>query len=384
MSDSSTPDAVLLTGTKKNAGDFFISEAARKLFQRYSPYSRLVELPSWEPLGEHIERVNTAKALILCGGPALQPSLGRTIYPIGAELDRVKVPLIGFGLGWKGVPGDDYDVRHTQFHPEADPILNRLESDHPWIGCRDFLTCEMMGHQGIDSTLMTGCPAWYDPDYFEARPDLPSVVRSIVYTPAEKPPYYDQSVEVMRRLREHLFPEARMVVSFHRGWTADEHTPEENAANARSIKAAAENMGAEILDASGSADSIHAYKNYDLHVGYRVHAHFRFVSYKKPSYLIAEDGRGRGALEAMQGTGVLGWESSGAHRLVSAWVDNPDVLRVVRRRFGALAVRGGAPEEMESLVRDELSSGFSRFRITLDTVRGHWDTMKRMLESFPT
>jgi polysaccharide pyruvyl transferase WcaK-like protein len=49
-----------------------------------------------------------------------------------------------------------------------------------------------------------------------------------------------------------------------------------------------------VVDASRDIGALKLYGQVDLHVGYRVHAHLCALSRRRPSLLIAEDGRGRG------------------------------------------------------------------------------------------
>jgi len=207
---------VLLTGAKKNAGDFLIGHAARRLLARFAPDPEHVELPAWKPIGDQLDRVNGSRALILCGGPAYQFGMGRTVYPIVEELDRIKVPIISFGLGWKGIPGDEHDVQRYGFRDSAKPLFHRLRNDFAYAGCRDYLTWRVLRRHGFENAWMTGCPAWYDPDHFDHGLVVPGTVGKVVVTPAEHPVFKEQSANVIRSVRR-LFPHADILCSFHRG-----------------------------------------------------------------------------------------------------------------------------------------------------------------------
>src|SRR4029453_7482424 len=86
---------------------------------------------------------------------------------------------------------------------------------------------------------------------------------------------------------------------FHRGLRADQFTSKKESAATLSLAAAATALGFKVIDAAFDLSRIAFYKNADLHVGYRVHAHLAFVSYRRPSLLIAEDGRGLGQAETL-------------------------------------------------------------------------------------
>jgi polysaccharide pyruvyl transferase WcaK-like protein len=57
-------------------------------------------------------------------------------------------------------------------------------------------------------------------------------------------------------------------------------------------------------DLSGSYKNLDFYKNIDLHIGFRLHGHIWFIRNRKPSILIAEDGRSSGYLETFNDTGI--------------------------------------------------------------------------------
>ena len=46
----------------------------------------------------------------------------------------------------------------------------------------------------------------------------------------------------------------------------------------------------EVIDVSYDEKKIDMYLDFDLHIGYRVHAHIYFLSKSKPSILLHEDG----------------------------------------------------------------------------------------------
>lgn len=374
---------VLLTGTKKNAGDFLIAHAAKRLFGQFAPHAEHMELPSWQPIDEHLEQINSAKALVLCGGPSYQASIGKRGYPILDVLGSVKVPIISFGLGWKGNPGDDYDVKYYGLPASAEPLLERLRSDFKYAGCRDYLTWRVLRRYGFKNALMTGCPSWYDPDHFNHGLVVPSKVSRIVFTPAEWPAFRSQSVAMMQVTRE-LFEDAQIVCSFHRGWEADEHTDQRHAENARQLKAKAEELGMETQDVSESVDGILGYEQFDLHVGYRVHAHLRMLSVRKPSFLIAEDGRGRGVLEAMGLNGVTGWKTPLPLRLCNRCLPNPTIRRATRIAFRRFSVNPLAPEQLRWLITEEVQGGFGRFKGAIAVIEETWERMHRMLRELPS
>jgi hypothetical protein len=89
-------------------------------------------------------------------------------------------------------------------------------------------------------------------------------------------------------------PDAERWCSFHRGIRRDALTSGKAALASRVIATFARARGYRVLDAAYDLGALAAYDDADLHVGYRVHAHLDFLSRRRPSLLVSEDGRGRG------------------------------------------------------------------------------------------
>ena len=79
---------VTLTGALKNVGDFLIAERARALLARFVDAEQR-NLPRHLPLGDQLDAVNRARAVLFCGGPALAADLYPGIYPLAEPLDRL-------------------------------------------------------------------------------------------------------------------------------------------------------------------------------------------------------------------------------------------------------------------------------------------------------
>jgi len=104
---------------------------------------------------------------------------------------------------------------------------------------------------------------------------------------------------MIMRVVKKLFPNAELFCSFHRGILPDDYTSYAKSFFYLSMAAAAKSFGYKVCDVSSDLDKISFYDDCDLHVGYRVHAHLYFISKRKPSYLVSEDGRGEGMIRTM-------------------------------------------------------------------------------------
>lgn len=353
---------VVLTGAKKNIGDFIITDRTRKLLQYFKPEHRLIQLPHWEPLEPHLETVNNSDALIIMGGPGFQPKMYPGVYKLAGQLDEIKVPIVPLGLGWKGVPGDYRTLRHYKFTESSLKLLKRMSRELNWLSCRDYLTGEVLKSSGIDNVLMTGCPVWYDLKHLDEPFKRPRKVNKLVFTPAQNPLFQKQSIQIMENLRR-ILPEARLICSFHRGLdAADRFTPAKDAKNNLELAAAAEKSGWETVDTSFDLERISFYDTCDIHVGYRVHGHLYFLSKRRPSILIHEDGRGVAMSEALNLRGVDGFG---------------------RGFFARLRTDKYTPLKVQHYLEQEINNRFLRFSGVEKVIDGHFSVMQEFIKNLP-
>jgi hypothetical protein len=149
---------VLLSGAKKNIGDFLITERARELFD-YFLDDEIVILDRFKNLDGDIDLINKGRFLVLCGGPAYASDIYKGIYPLVDDLTKIKVPIIPFGLGWCGRPSNPNEFR---FNNESKDFLDSIHSNIKTSSCRDHITVNVLKNCGYNNITMTGCPVWYD------------------------------------------------------------------------------------------------------------------------------------------------------------------------------------------------------------------------------
>ncbi len=355
----------VLTGAKINMGDFLIEERCTALLKKHLPEEELFVLPHFEPLDTHLEKINSGKAIIIMGGPGFQPSFYPGVYKLTGDLNRIRVPIVPMGLGWKGVPGDFNTLRNYRFTPSSMTVLKRISAETKYLGCRDYLTCEALRRNGIENPLMIGCPVWYRIDAIGKSPVRPREVTSLAVTPAQRSIYQKQSIELLREI-SNMFPTAARYCSFNRGISQDHPLlPPADRRNNAAISDAAESLGYEVVDTSFGTDKIGFYEECDIHVGYRVHTHLHFLSSRKPSILLHEDGRGRGVSEALN---VLGVDAFRAGRM--------GILRKIRPSKYAV-------EQVKTYLLSELENGFSRFAGFGKIIDEQYEIMKQFIRSLP-
>lgn len=373
---------VVLCGAKRNVGDFLITERAVALLRRLRPDRELRVAPAWEPLDPRGELLRGAKAILIAGGPGFQPAMVPEVYPLAERLDELPCPVTPLGVGWKGRAGDAGAVRSYVFSERSRAALRWMADRSPALGCRDELTREVLRRHGIGNTALVGCPVWYDLASLGKELEPPRAVERVVFTPAQLHALRDQSIEVARRIAE-IVPRAEKICSFHRGLDAQgPWMPRADAENNRALAAAVDALGFDVVDVSGDTSKIRFYDECTLHVGYRVHAHLHFLSRRKPSLLVEEDGRGAGASQALGVRGVAAFRREGAGpRLLGrlrgwrAGSDGPD--------RSPYRVDAGAPAALGRLLREDLDTGFARLTGIGGAIDRHFARMRVFLRGLP-
>ena len=280
---------LVLHGAKRNVGDFLIRDRAVRLLEHLLPDQELRLHPRWRPISR--DDAEHADGIVLAGGPGLAKKFHPTVFPLVDDVRSLATPVLP--LGWSGRP---------KGHPEQfrfdTSSLAAIQSIHErigWSSVRDLDSEFVLRGAGIDNVRMTGCVAWYELRA-PARPDPPdSIGHLVLTTPASRRTnsLSRSRIRLMQSLSDR-FPDAARTCAFHRGTGHGPHSNRASAIGHQALAAAARRAGYEVVDVSGDAAHIEFYREADLHVGYRVHAHLAFLSAHRPSILLEEDGRGSG------------------------------------------------------------------------------------------
>lgn len=285
---------VTLTGAFKNAGDYLIGHRARSLLAAHVD-SDIININRKEIREEHYDVFNRARAVMLTGGPAYQAKIYPGIYPI--DLARIEVPVIPFGLGWKGQL-DQAPADFTFTEPSRDFIQTVHQRLAGSSSVRDQLTKQLLQHNGIDNVMMTGCPAWYDESKIAHDFVYPNKIKKVVLS---MPAFPHQQVWDLMDATSSLFPGATKYLAFQAGYksTHVKNQSEYTAWNYKTIRRGVLKGFRPISFDSNFSKFETFMSSVDFHFGYRVHSHIFSLSQRIPSMLIAEDSRGVGQAEAM-------------------------------------------------------------------------------------
>ena len=372
---------VTLTGGKKNIGDFLITKRCELLLAELRPDRELKKLKSWLNLEEHLELINKSKGLIIFGGPGYQQGMYPKVYKFTQQLSDIQVPIIPMGLGWKGITGDYQTLQNYKFTQSSLRLLSKIEKTSV-LSCRDYYTQNVLVMNGLSKVKMTGCPVWYDLPSLNKEMERPQEVKKVVYTPAQSTLFTQQSVEIMKVLKVR-FPKAEIYCSFHRGISEkDEFTKNWEVINTTYLAQQAETLGLIPIDTSFDLEKINFYKNCDLHVGYRVHGHIYFLSKRKPSILLHEDGRGRGVSEALNLHGIDAYKRTAIGQIAAGsgvkWFE-----RVTNKVFGKIKANREAPSILNHLLQNDLANQFVRYVGVSKVIDQNFEVMKSFLQTLP-
>lgn len=378
---------MLLTGSRNNAGDFLIKHRAMALLAALRPDREIVDYDGWKPLtDEQLEVINGSSALLLTGGPSVRADMHPKVYPLRQRLEDIRVPIGSIGVGWGIAEGRWSDTRRLPFTAESRKLLARLAADGLRLSVRDYHTQNALRAVGTGNTVMTGCPALYALDQLGKELVQPEEVRRVTVSLGARFPH---SPELERQTRElvrsaqQTFPAATVTAAFH-------HSLDQRFAQAygrasplfhgqKRMVDWLQAQGVGYIDLSGSAERlIEHYGSADLHLGYRVHAHIFMTSMRKPSLLLAEDGRGR-ALREVLGGHV--YDAIDQLKYRNRWVRGA-MSRLNRGRI-AYEVPQAVASDAVALMAMDAAQGWPRAAMPVDAVERRWPIMKSFLASLP-
>lgn len=299
-------------GAKKNVGDYLIHDRGLRLLAHVNPDLPVRSVARWseDPLPDD------AHLLLMCGGPGVATRMIDRIFPVAAGAIERGIPLAGLALGWSGKPAKNPDA--FQMTSESVDALKAVVAAGRPLTVRDDLSLGILQRLGVDA-VRSGCTAWYSVQDLGAPARVVADPKRVVFTTPANTDNTREAIAVMRRLKRR-FPKAQLIASFHRGILPDSRTAPHRSSALIAQAIAAKALGYKVLDVSYDLAKIDFYRETDLHVGYRVHAHLAYMSQRIPSVLISEDGRGAGQAVTLNGADSVLWAGS------EALVDRVDEL----------------------------------------------------------
>jgi hypothetical protein len=287
----------LFHGSKKNVGDYLIRDSAIKLLTEIGGFEEddieSMEMVRKELSDEQIETIEEVDAVVIAGGPAYFEDFYPGVYPSLDTILELDTPVIPLGLGWKGRDEDSFE-----FSDSSVEIIEEIHSRIEFSGVRDVITKRLLKRH-VDNVELVGCPAWHNKlDKIGDSVDYDGEINSIAITTPAGMEFRKQFEYLMKQLSRE-YEDADLYCCFHRGIYRDEHTDIIDSLYHRWLRFRAERLGFETVNMAYSPEKLDLYDEIDMHIGYRVHGHIAFLTRRKPSYLIHEDGRGEGFSESV-------------------------------------------------------------------------------------
>lgn len=374
---------VILTGSKNNAGDFLIQRRACSLLADLRPDREVISFNAWDLWDEkRLGVVNAARALILTGGPSVQSKMYGGIYKLSSPLHEIEVPILTMGVGWKGSGGSRKDVLNYKVSNQTHELLSAINDSGFFSSVRDYHTLSFLSACGYKNFLMTGCPAHYQPVFFD-RPFLAgSPIRCVAFSLGVSfvnSPSQERLLKKNIKRLKHFFVGSDFRVIFHHSLDPNLYLNSPGAKQDFLFKNIQfsewlRSEGIEFLDISGSAQSlISYYSNVDLHIGYRLHAHIFMQSINRKSILVAEDGRAL-AVQKVSGGYVIDQTPSMLSRSGFFRTLIPSPNRVSDYSWA---------EEVIDIVEHERRTQGRTWAMPMQFIRANYKVMCQFLEQLP-
>lgn len=354
-----------------NVGDQLIEVAVKRLLEREKGKVEFLTIFREDSLEEYLDEINTTAAILLPAFPIRDVPMYPGCYRLVDNLDRIKVPLIPIGANWNVYPGDVVSRQNVRYSPETTAFLRRVAAAVEKVSCREFYVCKVLRKHGINNTLMTGDPAWYDADFFGKPMHRPNQIRRLVFSSPLSAFYGDQADRVLTMLAT-LFPDAQRYCAMHLTDAKASPFADKKATNDASMRAdvaeknaairqRAKDLGFEVLEMAGDVSKLEFYGDCDLHVGYECHAHLNFFCKRRPSVLIAEDARGVGFNYTLGTGGFDGFARKGLLPLHSPKVGGTSGYCVTPEEFAAAPARTDLIPQLRQFLQEECDTGFRRY-----------------------
>ena len=254
-----TPYLVPPGPKKVNVGDGFILDSATRLLQArpQSAFSSRVPLSD-----EAIERINASRCVIAVGANTLKDDFEFAPGFDRATLERIKVPVILMGVGHYGVAEvtrgmNARSVELFRAFVERFPLISvRCDASRAYV---------LQSMPELEANvLMTSCPVTHRVDGFDAGFERKARYRQLVVTVTDRA-YLEHQLPILHAGPQ-LFPAERRILALHQDY--------EN----RSLWDYASRLGYEVFRSANHQDFLRLYKQSDVHLGNRVHAHLECLS----------------------------------------------------------------------------------------------------------
>ncbi|MFW6129768.1 MAG: polysaccharide pyruvyl transferase family protein [Atribacterota bacterium] len=362
-----------VTGSK-NSGDDLITKSLKKLLREVKGNEiQIVEVNPYNRGIESLSNFSKFRAVLL---PAYRPLVSKNNSKL--LTNRIKymekaynknIPIFIIGAGWKVYPGTESQSNKIKLDKKEETrLLKYFNKDKNKISCRDIFTENLLRENKIPCYGTTGDCALFDVNYLH-KPLLTSQkIEKIAVSLPHNKYYWKRTLKLAEKIKNKFYCDVYIT---NHGYHETQKERLQNIINK------CEEKSIEYVDLSGGAYKLKFYNNIDIHVGFRLYGHIYFLKNRKPSLLIAEDGRGIGHLKTVKGLGVSA---------------NPKIVLLLSRIFpNIINNKGGKfkrlPFNVKSVINlltKEIQQGYPRTKITFNKIDSLWkERMQPFLNMIP-
>ncbi|MBN2545710.1 MAG: polysaccharide pyruvyl transferase family protein [Spirochaetes bacterium] len=274
----------------RNSGDDLIVESLIKLIKDHSKKEIYFDVVSIAKSTENREQLFNSLNLkdhydkILM--PAFRISLEgqenlKTRIKYLEKAIRLNIPVFALGCSWCVYPGTIAQTKNKINSYEKALLKYLLNDENSCVTCRDVLTSNLLRYNGLEVPVL-GDLALFDKIKIKKSLECYSINKIAISLPHNI--YYYKEVDKLKNELEKHF-KFKVILTTHQVLSD-------------------ERLYKKYVDLSGDSSNLDYYNNIDMHIGFRLHAHKWFLKNRKPSFLIAEDGRGWGHLVTFNGLGI--------------------------------------------------------------------------------
>lgn len=189
-----------------------------------------------------------------------------------------KMPVFLIGSSWCIFPGIEYQTTY-KIEPKEKALLNYvLNDENSYLSARDLYTAKLLENNNIVCD-MTGDLGFFDINKMH-NDFVFDGLNTVAISMPHNTHYYKYCKNLKFKLEEKF--NCKVYLCTH------QYLP-----NNKSYK-----------NLYGAASNLNFYNSVDLHIGFRLHGHLYFLRNRKPTLLIAEDGRSYGHLNTFDDFGI--------------------------------------------------------------------------------
>ncbi|MEK5443666.1 polysaccharide pyruvyl transferase family protein [Fredinandcohnia sp. FSL W7-1320] len=361
------------TGSK-NSGDDLIGKSLVNLLAKIKGNDIDYDIVSLPDQGvEAIKDFSKYKAVL---APGLRPTLnGSKVAPKNRtqfleNAPKMGIPIYAIGAGWSTYPGTIKQSTHLKLDEEEKRHLIQYfgatneANNAGLISCRDITTENLLRNNGINCYGTTGDCALFDYDLIGTKPVLPKKIKKVAISMPHIKSHWQMAYSLALKIKREFSCEVYLTFHGYRGRFEKLINPSWN----REL--------VNIVDLSGGAEKLAFYDEIDIHIGFRLHAHIWFLRTRKPSLLIAEDGRGYGHLATVNGLGY-----SAASKMA---IQQADQMITVDHEMVKEMRKTNPSYRAIKMFKEEIKNGYPITKNTLTAVDNLWTTKFRpLLELLP-